>query len=72
MTLDEVLDQKFDAGRHMDSCTNKVVDCGMSVNYVPNHKKKKKIDAFRLKYSEIKLHLREMLYVLKRLQMKPY
>jgi hypothetical protein len=42
MTLDEVLDQKFDAGRHMDSCTNKVVDCGMSVNYVPNHKKKNK------------------------------
>jgi len=35
-------------------------------------KKKIKIDAFRLKYSEIKLHLREMLYVLKRLQMKPY
>jgi hypothetical protein len=37
MALKEVLDQKFSAGRHMVLCTAEVVNCGMGVDYTPNH-----------------------------------
>jgi hypothetical protein len=32
MALEEVLDQMFGAGRHMDLCTARVVNCGMGVD----------------------------------------
>ena len=37
MTFGEVLDQRFNAGQHMDLCTAMVINCGMGVNYVLNH-----------------------------------
>ena len=37
MALKEVLDQNISASRHMVLCTAEVVDCGMGVDYTPNH-----------------------------------
>jgi hypothetical protein len=37
MALNEVLDRKFSAGRHMVLCMAEVVNCGMGVDYTPNH-----------------------------------
>jgi hypothetical protein len=38
MVLKEVLNLRFDAGRHMNLCTAEVVNCGMGVDYIPNHR----------------------------------
>ncbi len=38
MALEEVLDRIFDVDRHMDLCMAEVVNCGIDVDYVPNHR----------------------------------
>jgi hypothetical protein len=38
MAFEEVLHQIFGTGRHMDLCTDEVVNCGMGIDYVPNHR----------------------------------
>ena len=37
MALEEVLDRILGSGRHMDLRTAEVINCGISVNYVPKH-----------------------------------